>query len=165
MNMRRSTVMLSVAVLALGANAHAEEPSRVPPEIAICSAIDTNSERLACFDEAVMRLESGHAAGAAKPPRSAEDMFGITASTPKPAKERKTERAQVEAIAAKITKLRQANDGVIMELDNGQTWRQVSGSATLLLKEGDEVRITRGALSSFNLKTPTGRIAKVRRVQ
>ena len=165
MNMLRA-ILLSAAVLASGANAQAEEPSRLPPDIAICASIDTNSERLACFDAAVMRLESSHAADAAMPPaRSPEDMFGMQASTPKPAKERKTERAQVEAIAAKITKLRQANDGVIMELDNGQTWRQVSGSSTLLLKEGDEVKIMRGALSSFNLRTPTGRIAKVKRVQ
>jgi hypothetical protein len=93
-------------------------------------------------------------------------MFGMKASTPAAVEsEQKAERAQVEAISAKITKLSFGSDGAILALDNGQTWSQISGSGTLLLKTGDEVKITRGALNSFKLTTPSGRIAKVRRVQ
>jgi hypothetical protein len=156
---------LAVGLFALCAAAFAEEPSRVPAEIAACAAIRQNSERLACFDRAVVHLESGDAADASKPAPSAQDMFGMKASTPSVEPARKLERAQVDEIKAKVKTVRQAGDGVILELDNGQTWRQISGSSTLLLKNGDEVKIMRGALSSFNLTTPSGRIAKVKRVQ
>ena len=154
-------VLTAVAGSALGA-----EEDRVPPEIRACSSIRSQSERLACFDRAVVFLTSGPEDGKAKAPPSAKDMFGMKVSTPAAVEnEQKVERSQVEAINAKIAKLSFGNDGAILELDNGQTWYQISGSGTLLLKTGDEVKITRGALNSFKLTTPSGRIAKVRRVQ
>jgi hypothetical protein len=58
-----------------------------------------------------------------------------------------------------------ANDGsAVLTLDNGQVWRQLSGGQ-LLIKVGDEVEINRAALGSFQMKVPTGRTAKVKRVR
>jgi len=157
--------ILSAAIaILLVAVAHAEE-GRVPEEIRSCAPLRNNAERLACFDRAVSFLTSSHAEGAALPPPSAESMFGIKSSEPsKKETEHKDERKQVEGIRAKIKNLSFGSDGAIIELDNGQTWHQISGGA-LLLKTGDEVKIARGALSSFNITVPSGRIAKVRRVQ
>jgi hypothetical protein len=160
-----SKLTVVIALLALSSRAYAEDPTFVPLEIAACAKIRQNSERLACFDRAVIHLESGAAAEGTKPAPSAEDMFGINASTPTVKPEEKEDHAQVEAIKAKVKAVRQGGGGVILELDNGQTWRQVQGSNTLLIKNGDEVKITRGALGSFNLTTPSGRIAKVKRLQ
>jgi hypothetical protein len=166
--MKRARGCLAVVLLLTGGSSSVlgAEEDRVPPEIRACSSIRSKSERLACFDQAVSFLTSSPEDAKAKAPPSARDMFGMKASTPAAVEsEQKAERAQVEAISAKITKLSFGSDGAILALDNGQTWSQISGSGTLLLKTGDEVKITRGALNSFKLTTPSGRIAKVRRVQ
>jgi len=147
-----------------GGTARAAE-DRVPPEIRACEPIRSNSERLACFDRAVSYLTLGRPDAVATPAPSAQDMFGMKASTPAHKAERKVDRTQVEGITAKVTALKIGSDGLILDLDNGQTWHQISAKGTLLLKTGDEVKITRGALNSFNLTTPSGRIAKVKRVR
>jgi hypothetical protein len=57
-----------------------------------------------------------------------------------------------------------ADDGsLIVNLANGQRWKQISG-ADLLIKKGDTVTINRAALGSFQMVLPTGRSAKVKRV-
>ena len=66
---------------------------------------------------------------------------------------------------AKIVKLGNMADGsLFISLDNSQGWRQLN-ERELLLKVGDTVKITRGALGSFQLVAPNGRSAKVRRVK
>jgi len=162
----RLCLFAAVSLLTISVSAAAAEEQRVPAEIRACAAIRSKSERLACFDQAVAFLSADQKEGQTQAAPSAEAMFGMKASTPAAEEaEQKTERAQIEAITAKIKKLSYGGDGAIFELDNGQTWLQISSSGSLLVKSGDEVKITRGALSSFNLKTPSGRVIKVKRVQ
>jgi hypothetical protein len=143
----------------------AAQDETVPPEILACAPIQRSSERLACFDRAVVALRSGKSQAVASPLAAPEAMFGISSSAPAVEKtDAKEDHTQVDQIVAKVTKIRPAGDGVILELDNEQTWRQTHGSSNLLLKPGDEIKITRGAFNSFNLATPSGRIAKVRRL-
>jgi hypothetical protein len=57
-----------------------------------------------------------------------------------------------------------AQGAVVLELDNGQTWRQ-AGTEDLLVRTGDTVKISRAALGSFWLVTPANRGARVKRVR
>jgi hypothetical protein len=69
------------------------------------------------------------------------------------------------SMSAHVTALsRDAAGALLINLDNGQQWLQISGTSSPLLEVGHEVTITRAALNSFRLSTPSGRVLKVRRV-
>ncbi len=147
------------AALALGVAADV-----VPPALLSCASVKKNSERLACYDQTIERLSSDSASAAA-PERSAEAMFGAQAAasrTPASA----VEREELTSVSARVTALRHdASGALLIDLDNGQQWRQAGGSGSPLLQVGHEVTITRAALNSFRMSTPTGRALKVKRVQ
>ena len=156
---------LAVAAMLLGATATADESAlRVPMELRSCVAIQRNTERLACFDRGIAALLEPGAKPAENPP-GAESSFGLFAQAPVQAKSDAPARAQIEAMEARVTSIAVTAEGAaIIVLDNGQSWRQISGSATLLLKAGDPVVIRRAAMGSFQLSTPNGRSAKVKRL-
>ena len=83
--------------------------------------------------------------------------------------DRTIERLSPEAaapVSAHVTALGHAADGaLIIDLDNGQQWLQLSGSRSTLLEVGHEVTVTRAALNSFRMSTPSGRALKVKRVK
>jgi hypothetical protein len=149
--------------LCCGAALADEKPaSKIPPELRSCVGIERNTERLACFDRGVAVLLG--AAGVTAP--SVESSFGLVASTPRVDAARDAEVAEdLKKVAGKVTAVATANDGsAVVTLDNGQVWRQLSGGQ-LLLKVGDQVEINRAALGSFQMKVPTGRTGKVKRVR
>jgi hypothetical protein len=151
------------AALLLTAGASADEPeTRIPSELRECVAIQRNTERLACFDRGIENLRAPGATTAA----GAESSFGLFAQTPAPARAGDPPRAEIESLEARVTSIAAAADGsAVLALDNGQSWRQIGSNASLLLKVGDTVVIRRAALGSFQLSTPTGRAAKVKRVR
>lgn len=132
-----------------------------------CASIKRSSERLACYDRAVGQLVAADGGSAATFKPSPEAMFGTTASEPRTSSSSATpEREDLSTLTARVTALTPDAEGLyVIELDNGQKWHQISGSSTLLLKQGDAVTITRAALNSFRLSTPTGRTAKVKRIR
>lgn len=142
----------------------AAEPAheKVPPELRSCMSIERNTERLSCYDRGVAVLLG--AEGAITP--SAESSFGMVAKTPRADATRGDAAAEgVQKVSGKVTALTVGNDGTaIVTLDNGQVWRQLSGGQ-LLLKVGDDVEINRAALGSFQMKVPSGRSGKMKRVR
>ncbi len=158
-----SRLVLAAAVVlgAVAARAHAADA--VPASLLACASVKKNSERLACYDQTIERLSSDSSAAAA-PERSAEAMFGAHAAAgrvPTPA----VEREELTSVSARVTALRHdASGALLIDLDNGQQWRQTSGLASPLLEIGHEVTITRAALNSFRMSTPSGRALKVKRV-
>jgi hypothetical protein len=131
---------------------------RLPVELRSCVSIERNTERLACFDRAAAAIMG--AEGSAAP--STESSFGLVATTPKAAS-RGEAGEELRTLRGRVTALRTANGDELITLDNGQVWRQLSGGI-LLLKVGDEVEITRAALGSFQIKVPSGRSGKVKRI-
>jgi hypothetical protein len=103
------------------------------------------------------------AAAAATPAMSAEERFGLNGtqlaqkSGPPPA-----ELGSLNAHVVRVTA--QPAGGVVLDLDNGQRWRQTSLDQDLMLKPGDPVHIRRGTLGSFMLGAPNGRYARVSRL-
>jgi hypothetical protein len=141
----------------------AEKPiERIPAELRSCLAIERNTERLACFDRGVaVLLGSGNLAAP-----SPESSFGMVANTPRPNSAKVAEAPDdVKSVRSRVKTISPAADGgSIVELDNGQVWRQISGGA-MLLKIGDEVTINRAALGSFQMIVPSGRNGKVKRIR
>jgi hypothetical protein len=157
---------LVVGAMLLAAAATAGEPAaRVPAPLRSCVAIKRNTERLACFDRGIEALLQPDAESAADVP-SAESSFGLFAQAPVQTNGDAPSRDQLEKLEARVAAISATADGsAVIVLDNAQSWRQISGSATLLLKVGDPVVIRRSALGSFQLSTPNGRSAKVKRVR
>src|SRR5687768_12322231 len=94
---RRGLIALAVAAL-LGTVA-ARAADAVHPELLACAGVKKNSERLACYDQAIGRLSSNSAAAA--PARSAEAMFGASAApgqAPSPA----IEREELMSLSARV---------------------------------------------------------------
>ena len=76
------------------------------------------------------------------------------------------EREELTSVSARVTGLRHdASGALVIDLDNGQQWRQTTSASSPLLEVGHEVTITRAALNSFRMSTPSGRALKVKRVQ
>lgn len=133
---------------------------RIPPELRSCLGIERNTERLACFDRGVAAILGD---GAAAP--SVESSFGLVASAPRADAVRAASAEDLKSVRGKVVDLKTGNDGsVLVTLDNGQVWRQISGGL-LLLKAGDDVTINRAAMGSFQMVVPSGRAGKFKRVR
>jgi hypothetical protein len=157
-----SAFVFAAALLAAGI-AHAAADA-VPPALRACASVKKNSERLACYDQTIERLSSDSAPAEDAPERSAEASFGASSMRGKEPV-RTVEREDLTAVSAHVTALsRDAAGALVINLDNGQQWLQTSGTSSPLLEVGHEVTITRAALNSFRLSTPSGRVLKVRRV-
>ncbi len=147
--------------LALATTAAADTPPPVPPELLNCAAIGRNNERLACFDRAVAALAAGKPAGG--PAATPEATFGMLSSTPAPTRPADS-GGDLQSLQSTVKAFGRADDGsLLIKLENGQAWKQISGTDPLLRK-GDTVTINRAALGSFQMIMPSGRSAKVRRV-
>lgn len=163
MSLRLSACALIAAVLLNGANARAEAADVVPQALLACAGVKKNSERLLCYDQTIERLSSDAGADAA-PAHSAEAMFGAS-SGPGHAAAPTIEREELTSVSSRVKALRHdASGALLIDLDNGQQWRQTSGPSSSLLEVGHEVTITRAALNSFRMSTPSGRVLKVKRV-
>ena len=142
-----------------------DSTDRVPPELRSCLSISRNAERLACFDRAVAVLASGKD-GSALAAATPEASFGLLATPYTPASaEKETGKSDVQSVQSTVKAFGRASDGAtIIHLENGQSWRQLSGGDTLL-KAGDAVTVNRAALGSFQMAVPSGRTVKVRRIR
>jgi hypothetical protein len=158
----RALIFASAAAVLLGAGVVHAGADAVPPALRACVNVKNNSERLACYDRTIEHLSADSAAAA--PERSAEASFGA-ASVRSSQPARKIEREELTSVSAHVTALsHDASGALVIDLDNGQQWRQTSGSSSPLLEIGHEVTISRAALNSFRMSTPSGRALKVKRV-
>jgi hypothetical protein len=162
-------VLVTALAAAVPGSPAAANPSGdvVHPRIRACTSLKNNSERLACYDQAIAGLSSDAPASGNAVATSAEAMFGLESREARAAHERDEEtRAELATVKAHVAGLGTGKDGMrTIELDNGQTWRQLSATTNLLLEIGDEVTVSRAALSSFRMTTLAGRAAKVTRVR
>ena len=158
----RVTLAAAIVLGTVAARTHAADA--VPASLLACTSVKKNSERLACYDQTIERLSSD-SSDAAAPERSAEAMFGAQAAASRGSAPT-VEREELTSVSARVTALRHdASGALLIDLDNGQQWRQTSGSNLPLLEIGHAVTITRAALNSFRMSTPSGRALKVKRVQ
>ena len=136
----------------------------LPEHLKACVSLQRDGERLACFDKAVANMMSG--SDAAKPV-SAENMFGAStgisrSETGQPA----VKREELRQISGTITSLHHTDDGmIVLELDNGQVWRQQDAEVRLKMAAGDPVTVVRASLGTFRIADKGGRFARFRRVR
>jgi len=127
-----------------------------------CTTLRNDRERLACYDRAMSYHPDAQDNVQAVP----ESVFGANSQMTRPAATvQPAQREEIASITARVKALRKsAEGGLVIELDNGQVWVQTQGGE-LLLSANDPVTITRAAMSSFRISTPSQRTARVKRVQ
>ena len=149
------TLCLSMLMTLLSLPAHAADVD----DAKACAKVEDATTRLACYD-AVFRpapapirdmapseVVSATPPAAAEPapdPRSVEQFGAVDLAEP----EKSTVR-EIEATIVSVRKLR--SRARVLELDNGQVWREKRLKKSLRLEEGDTVRIKAGSLGLHKL--------------
>ena len=136
----------------------------LPVHLQPCVSLQRDAERLACYDKAVANMLSGD--GASKPV-TAENMFGAsTGISHSGADQSQVKREELRQISGTVTSLRRTDDGmIVLELDNGQVWRQQDAEVKLMMATGDPVTVVRASLGTFRIADRSGRFARFKRVR
>jgi hypothetical protein len=184
MSLTRKTVS-AIGLLSLANSAAFAQD--LPPTVIACAIEKQDSARLACFDREIARVIQ-RAAGvaptqvtpspvapstpdvASTPPQKVtpkDDDFGVAGAL---ARKRQSEQqkttttpAELRAAVTKITK--KPYGELVLELDNGQIWEQPEVKKSFAIKEGENIRITQGAMGSYFLVADSGAISRVRRIR
>ncbi|MGL4543069.1 MAG: hypothetical protein ACRCUI_11220 [Polymorphobacter sp.] len=152
--------MLGYSALAVPAAAQAQSTEDA---LVSCARDANNATRLKCYDGIVGSLSA--AAKVATTEREAA-MAIIAAEQAKADEAAKTaafgaerlNRGQVPMgtitrVDAKVAEMMTAADGMaVLLLDNGQLWRQTTGLALPVVRNGDVVIITQGKIGSYQLE-------------
>ncbi len=152
---------LAACLFGLPASAATDE---LPPELKACASLLRDPERLSCFDRVVAAIRRGEQPGKELSP---ENMFGASTgiATPDTGSDA-VKREELRQISGTVTSLRNTDDGmIIVELDNGQVWRQQDANVRLMVSKGDQVTVVRASLGTFRIADKTGRFARFRRVR
>lgn len=152
---------LGACLIAITGSATADT---LPPQLEACASLRRDAERLSCFDKAIAAIRRGEAPGKELSP---ENMFGATTviAQPEPGSD-KDQREELRQISGTVTSLRHTDDGmIIVELDNGQVWRQQDSNVRLMVATGDKVTVVRASLGTFRITDKSGRFARFKRVR
>ncbi len=127
----RKRILATLAALALSVTAAAD----VEVGLRSCAALKSAETRLACYDSLAENIGIKPA-----PPAEAGESFG---------KEHyRSERAADSITVRASTVVRDVYGKTVVELSNGQFWRQV-GNERIDIEPGESIVIERGALNSF----------------
>lgn len=156
-------------ILALGAPAIAEDVST--DAVYACTAIEDDTERLACYDGAVGRLQAAEAAGEVTTVTRKEveqvqkDSFGFSIpSLPSLMLGKSDGGTNLKEVVQPVKSIRGKRGGLVIYLENGQIWRQID-SKQLRNNGQSEAQIYEAALGSYKMKLDGGLAFRVERVK
>jgi hypothetical protein len=155
-------LVFSMATLAgiEGAFAGPVAPERVLEQ---CGVVAEKEERIACYD----RLNPPRAPAPESAPAKVAE-FGLSDEMKRRQQEseRAAGRAPSTTMEARVQNVSERPHGeLLLELDNGQIWAQTERRAGTLIRVGESVTISRGALGSYQLVASSGASAWVKRIQ
>jgi hypothetical protein len=130
-----------------------------------CAALTDNQRRLACYDD-IFRRSPAPAAGTAAELVTADADFGLSEAAKRARDPGKAKTEMPQSITSKVTAIgRQPAGELVVTLENGQVWTQVSVDPRATLAVGDAVTIKKASLGSHLLVTPMRYATSVRRVK
>jgi hypothetical protein len=170
----------------------AQSPSTPPQSLATCAALSSDAERLACYDRvaghaapaagapAAVTAPVAPAPAAIAPAPAAASAPAVPAAAAVPPAPAAPPAPQAsfglyEAEHPKVPALSDSFEGRVSSLGKSKYGRQTVAleggalweldEADPLLAAGDNVVITRAALGSYLMRTPSKRVHRVRRLQ
>lgn len=171
-------VVASLCLIALigPAAAQSGEAPPVLEQVHACSAIAGDSERLACYDAAVSRLQAAQTSGElvaverTQVQQIQRESFGFALpSLPRlfGGAAQGEAAASDEALQFEVASVRRRADGkAVITMANGQVWAQIDTGSSNRIRQGAGVTIRRAALGSFLLVPAAGGASlRVRREQ
>ena len=186
-------LLLLLVVLPLSVVVSAAPPNTLSGEVLACRDIVPDTARLTCFDRmaatvAPARVSPAPRAAAVAPapvpsaPRSSrlaapavkdavdpQRTFGLShaAIAAQEASAAGVRMKEVSHITARVARILHAPDqGAILDLDNGQVWKQLDPDGTdVNANAGDSIEISRGLLGSYWLVTSSHQRFNVARVR
>lgn len=174
---------LVLPLLAIGGQALAQSDSSADR----CKQISANDQRLACYDAVFGKPASSTAAAEVAMPAPAAApaiapapaLAPVTAAAPASAAQAQPElvdpvkefgfeklRGSPEFKLYTVVSAKRKNNLWLLEMDNGEWWRQKDNVSTFRVKEGDKVKIRSGFISAYYLSTEhSKRSIKVKRLK
>jgi len=149
------TAQLAAAgILGLAATAVAGQV--LPDSVQECKKETDDRRRLECFDREV-----------AKFPVTSAEGFGLSESQVTALQKQSSPPApKTSYLTAKVVEIRERRyAGLVVTLDNGQTWMQNEAEGTRGIRAGDAVTIKPGLLGGYWMEGPTGWITRVHRTK
>lgn len=184
-HIKRISLHLFEAALVLSLSAAAQAASPLPAEAAECASIDDNTARLACYDGYNPPLKTRRAQPAAARAGTELREEAASAKSDSPVQlatangssarsepgldeqqQRQSERKPTrQALVARVASISRRNDGgLLLRLDNGQSWLQLEQRGGASLVPGDTVSITPAMMGSYLLRSDSGVSSRVRRL-
>lgn len=122
-------------------------PPALPAALQACAQERDDSQRLACYDREVPRLDT-----------TPDKAFGLSAQQQSKLEQPDVrEKPKPQTLSSSVTAVSQRVDGrIVVALANGQIWVQGEAWKAFPLNVGDAITIKPGALGSFQLDTPSG---------
>lgn len=148
---------LAGLAVALPAQAQTSAQTGIQAARAQCMGLPTDAERLACLNQALDRIESALEAPAPAPAPSAAPPpveMGAEQVAERQGIRSRAESSSRESVHAAIVSAQEPIPGrMVLELDNGQVWRQLDGDARgLHFASGPaQVEITRSRLGGYRM--------------
>jgi hypothetical protein len=131
-----------------------------------CSQITSDTARLTCFDREIAQLRQKNPQPPASVAPTAEQKFGLSDKQVLELGAAPGQAPTPTALHARIVSVpRYPIERQVFVLDNAQTWQQIELDPGFIVRIGQEVTISRGALGSFWLSADSHRATRVKRVQ
>jgi len=179
---KRTIVSFTVLLAVLGMEAAFAQS--LPATLDACTRIAADKARLQCFDREAAALSQHERSSQQPSPKAAdapaavpaaplltpEQKFGLTAEKVQRQQEaRGAVAAQPPSVTRVQTRVLQVSGSsagrALVMLENGQTWRQTESQSSFSVHPGDEVTLSKGAMSTFWISTGPHNSARVERVR
>lgn len=181
--MRKAGIIFaSIACVALSGSAAAESAAKAPTKILdeaiACRAVSDPTQRLACFDEAIGKIEGAKAKreivvlDREEVKKTERSLFGF--SLPKldlfgggdgENKGSEKQDQPVGEIESTITSVASAGYGKwVLGLEDGSVWQTTEMNTSIEPRKGQPIRIERAALGSFRASIDGQKLLRAKRV-
>lgn len=163
---------ISIACISTAVAQLPETPTALR-DVYACAPIAEESQRLACYDAAVGRLQQAETDGRVvtvdreQVATLERESFGFTLpSIGNLLRRNQPETAELDRVEMQVERVLRRGDGThSFVMTNGQTWTQVEAAPARNVEPGDSIAIRRAALGSFMLSPEHGRGHRVRRTE
>ena len=164
-------ILASPALAKDDKEAQLTKPPAIYTELVACKTIADAQQRLACYDEKVVALETAQTnkqvviADREQVKEARRGLFGLSLPRIKLFGGGNDEGADISQIESTITSIRQLRGGkLVLSLEDGATWQQTEVRSMRRPRKGDPIVIKRAALGSYTAKVKDGRSFKVKRI-